>query len=116
MVELIRGKDGKRYPVARREPADRKRLATLTHHMRCDRRLSWALVQETLAAEFGVRRSVGAIANDLRGFRCPLCASGAEPPTVPGIRRPRPPAAPRQPPAPPAPPAPRVKSAAFDWR
>jgi len=112
VVELIRGRDGKRYPVERRYPADRRRFATLTHHLRHGRRLSILAVQETLASEFGVRRSRGAICKDIRDFTCPLCAAGAAP-TVPGIRGPAVPAETWEAPAPPAPP---VKPAAFDWR
>jgi hypothetical protein len=97
--ELVLGRDGKRYPFHRRTAADRQRLATLTHKLRCGRTLSIKTLQETLAAEFGVRRSIGAISKDLRDFRCPLC-------------RPKPASVVPPPPAPPR----RVRAEAFDWR
>jgi len=80
MLELIRGKDKKCYPAdLPRSRAELLRLVALSHTLRCGRKLTYSLVQETLAAEFGVRRSIGAIAKDLHTFKCPLCVDGARP-------------------------------------
>ena len=90
MVELVRGRDHKLYPAGLPRPAgEHLRLVALSHTLRCGRKLSYAKIPEALAAEFGVRRSVGAIFRDIHAYKCPLCM-------------PKPPA----PPAPPDPPQP----------
>lgn len=104
IVELVRGKDKRLYPIRRRSAAEHHRLATLSHNLRCGRKLSFTLIQETMAAEFGVRRSRGAISKDLRDFTCPLCASGV----TPAAEVWRPPTAP--------PPRSRVRAEVYPWR
>lgn len=74
-VELVRGKDRKLYPVGLPRPAkEHLRLVGLSHTLRCGRKLSYPKIRDTLAAEFGVRRSVGAIYRDLHAYTCPHCA------------------------------------------
>jgi len=97
MVELVRGKDGKRYPLGLPRPAgEHLRLVALSHTLRCGRELPYRQVQKALASEFGVRRSLGAAWRDIHAYRCPLCTP--------------------KPPAPPAPPDPRQRPQVIAWR
>jgi hypothetical protein len=51
-------------------------VVALTHKLRCEGRLSVREVARRLE-EHGIRRSVGAVARDLRLFECPRCEDGA---------------------------------------
>ena len=123
MVELVRGKDKKRYPVLPRTPEEHMRLVALSHTLRCGRRLTYTLIQEALVAEFGVRRSRGAISKDLNRYTCPLCAPGGKRPTAEMWSPPAPgpptavPAVPAAPPTTSATPRrPRVRPEVYPWR
>jgi hypothetical protein len=73
VVEVMRGRDGKLYPVGGHLPRDeRNRARWLAHSLRCRDRLSVRRVQRELAAR-GMRRSLGIIARDLARFECPDC-------------------------------------------
>jgi len=78
VVEVIRGRDGKLYPVGGHMPrAQRNRARWLAHRLRCQDGLSVRQVQAAMEQQ-GVRRSIGIIARDLRLFECPACAPQAE--------------------------------------
>jgi hypothetical protein len=72
----VRGRDGRLYPARVASDAERLRVAGLVHTLRCMNRLSVRAVQEHLEAGHGVRRSVGAIAADLKRWRCEYCGAG----------------------------------------
>lgn len=94
MVELVRGRDHKLYPLGLPRPAEEHdRLVGLSHVLRCRRELSFRQVQRALLDQFGVRRSLGAIFRDLHRYECDQCA-----------------------PKPPAPPDPRQKARVIAWR
>jgi hypothetical protein len=80
------GKDGKWYPVTRK-PADLARIRGLVHSLHCQQGLSRHKIQKRLLMCHGIRRSIGAISQDLSRFECDKCA-----------------------------PAPVVRSQAFAWR
>jgi hypothetical protein len=82
MVELVRGKDGKRYPLGLPRPAgEHLRLVAQSHTLRCGRELPYRQAQKALASEFGVRRSLGAIFRDVHVYKCPYCTP--QPPRPP---------------------------------
>jgi hypothetical protein len=69
----VRGRDGRLYPARMASDAERFRVVRLVHTLRCMDQLSVRAVQEHLEAEHGIRRSVGAIAADLKRWRCEYC-------------------------------------------
>jgi len=74
------GKDGKWYP-ATRKPADLDRIRGLVHSLHCKEGLSRRKTQKRLLFRHGIRRSIGAISQDLSRYECPECAvRPAEPP------------------------------------
>ena len=68
----VRGRDGRLYPARAATDAERARVVYLTHRLRCEGLLSVREVARRLE-EHGVRRSVGAVARDLRLFMCSRC-------------------------------------------
>lgn len=72
LAVVVRGKDGKTYPFRRTTEAELDRIVHLTHQSRCQMRLSYAATVDRLAS-LGIRRSVGAIARDMRLYRCEIC-------------------------------------------
>jgi hypothetical protein len=65
IIETIRGKDGKRYPVGQPLPlAWGWEVVTLLHELVHDQRMSERQAQRELLAR-GYRRSTGSIHNDL---------------------------------------------------
>jgi hypothetical protein len=74
-IVLRRGKDGKDYPATPLTREQRNRARRLAHQLVHSDRLSIRGAQQVMA-ESGIRRSVGAIAADLRDYECPLCAEG----------------------------------------
>jgi hypothetical protein len=104
MVALVRGRDHKLYPLGLPRPAaEHARLVGLSHTLRCRRRLPFREIQRVLAAEFGIRRSLGAICRDLRVYQCDYCAARpAAPPPEPAAVLPAPP--------------PRPRARAYEWR
>lgn len=70
----VRGRDNKLYPAVPAPQAERNRIITLEHNLRCRDHLTFAQVRATLAEQYGVRRSIGAIYRDLHEFECRRCA------------------------------------------
>ena len=71
-MPVVTGRDGKTYPAWRLSRADRVRAIRLAHSLCHGDRLSVRAAQEQTARS-GVRRSRGAIANDLARFTCEVC-------------------------------------------
>jgi hypothetical protein len=90
VVEVRRGKDGKHYPMRMPIPlADRQRARALAHGLVHRDGCSIRQAQKVMHEQYGLRRSVGIIAYDLREFTCPRCrensqASPGQPVTPPG--------------------------------
>ncbi len=83
VVETVRGKDSKRYPASLPRPREElNRLRWLAHHLVCRDGNSIRQAQAIMLASYGVRRSLGALHNDLHRFECPQCAA-PEPPVAP---------------------------------
>lgn len=76
MAVVIRGRDGKLYPAQQRSDAELDRIVTLTHQARCGLGLSVRATVDRLA-KYGIRRSVGAVARDLKLYRCARCKDRA---------------------------------------
>jgi hypothetical protein len=94
MVELMRGKDGKRYPGdLPHTSAEHRRLVALSHSLRCVEHLTYPQMQQVLLERFGVKRSLGAVWKDVNVYKCPVCV-----------------------PKPPAPPDPAQKARVYAWR
>ena len=75
LIEVVRGRDGKRYPSGLPRPrAEVVRLRWLAHQLVCVRGLTIRAAQDALLAEHGIRRSRGAIHKDVQRFECPQCA------------------------------------------
>jgi hypothetical protein len=75
VVETVRRRDGKRYPVAGvLPPAERNRARWLAHNLVHRDRLSIRQAQRVMLEQYAVRRSLGIIARDLQRFECPVCA------------------------------------------
>lgn len=66
------GLDGKRRTARALTPQERSRAVRAAHQLVCGQRLSIRAAQARMA-EAGMRRSVGAIASDLRRFVCDRC-------------------------------------------
>jgi hypothetical protein len=93
-VEVVRGADGKLYGARQLPPAELARRRRLTHALHCRDRQSLREVRRILAQQYGIRRSMGSICNDLRDYRCPYCPDPA-PDQAPAPQE-QPPAAVRQ--------------------
>jgi hypothetical protein len=77
VIETVRGKDSKRYPVGLPRPeAELGRLRAMVHHLVCRDGNSIRAAQAIMLASYGVRRSLGALHNDLRRYQCQRCADG----------------------------------------
>jgi len=72
-VDTRPGKDGKWYPVTRK-PADLARIIGLEHALHCKEGLSRHKLQKRLLMRHGIRRSLGAISQDLARYECDKCA------------------------------------------
>ena len=68
-----RGRDGKLYPTAR-DRAELARIIGLEHTLHCRKGLSRHVIQRRLLALHGIRRSIGAISQDLSRYECDRCA------------------------------------------
>jgi hypothetical protein len=73
----IRGRDGRLYPASPLTPEERRRARMLAHNLVHRDRLSIRFAQQVMAEQYGLRRSVGAIARDLAGWVCDLCDDDA---------------------------------------
>jgi hypothetical protein len=80
-VVLRRGRDGKDYPAAPLTRTERRRARWLSHTLIHRDGLSIRAARKVMAESHGVRRSVGAIAADLRGYECAACAEPEHPHT-----------------------------------
>lgn len=75
VIELVRGKDRKLYPVGLPRPrAELNRLRTLAHNLHCRDKLSYRQVQRVMHEQYGIRRSLGRIYKDVSDYECPWCA------------------------------------------
>lgn len=71
IIEVVRGKDGKRYPSGLPRPgAEVERLRLLAHQFYCGRGLSYRDVQAVMLDQNGVRRSIGILHRDVAEFDC----------------------------------------------
>lgn len=77
-ADVIRGADAKTYPAHPLSHSELNRLRWLAHNLHCEDGLSVREVQRVMAGQHGVRRSVGAIARDLRLFACKRCEERPE--------------------------------------
>jgi hypothetical protein len=78
IIERARGKDSKLYPVGGNLPlAARAKAIRLAHNLVCRDRLPYRQAQRVMLEGYGLRRSLGQIFKDVRGYECPVCA---EPP------------------------------------
>ena len=68
------GKDGKAYP-ATRDRAELARIIGIEHALHCGEGLSRHKLQKRLAMRHGIRRSIGAISQDLARYECDKCAA-----------------------------------------
>lgn len=73
-----RGADSKLYREHQLDQEALTRLRLLEHELRCGQGLSVRQVQAELAAEHGVRRSIGIIQRDLRLWSCEHCQDGGD--------------------------------------
>jgi len=69
----IRGLDGRLYRATPLTREERSKAIRLAHQLVHGDRLSIRQAQRVMDEKHGLRRSVGSIAADLRGFVCPLC-------------------------------------------
>jgi hypothetical protein len=75
VIEVRRGKDSKLYPPRLPLPkAERNRLRWAAHDLICSRRMTYKAAQAAMMDEYGARRSIGQIWNDVHYFECPKCA------------------------------------------
>jgi hypothetical protein len=72
-VEVVRGTDGKLYGARQLPQAELARRRRLVHALHCRDQLSLREARRTLAEQYGIRRSMGSVCNDLRDYRCPYC-------------------------------------------
>ena len=72
---LKTGRDGRRYRASAPSPAERARARRLAHKLVCELGLSIRAAQALMAAEHGVRRSRGAVWEDVAYYECPACAN-----------------------------------------
>jgi hypothetical protein len=72
-VNTRRGADGKTYPVTR-DRAELARTRGLVHALHCQEGLSRHAIQKRLLIRHGIRRSLGAVSQDLSRYECPECA------------------------------------------
>jgi hypothetical protein len=73
IVEVRRGRDGKLYLAHPLTHAERNRARWASHNMVCRDGLSIRAAQRAMAEQLGIRRSIGSIVRDLRGWECPAC-------------------------------------------
>jgi hypothetical protein len=91
LAEVVRGTDSKLYPARQLPEAELARIRGLEHALHCRDGLSVRSVQRVLAESYAVRRSTGAISQDLTRFSCqlPRCPSiPVQPATQPAAQEP----------------------------
>jgi hypothetical protein len=67
------GRDGKWYPVSR-DRAELNKIIGIEHTLHCQEGLSRHKLQKRLLARYGIKRSIGAISQDLARYECSKCA------------------------------------------
>jgi hypothetical protein len=72
---LRTGRDGRHYRATRPAPEERVRARRLAHQLVCERGLSIRAAQALMDEEHGVRRSRGAIWEDVAFYECPSCSN-----------------------------------------
>jgi hypothetical protein len=80
IIEVSRRGDGKLYPAQPLTHAERNRARWLAHNLVHRDGLTIRQAQRTMIESYGVRRSVGIIARDLRDYECPACSPEPGPP------------------------------------
>jgi hypothetical protein len=74
VVEVARGKDSKLYPVGGNLPvAARSQAIRLAHRLVCQDHLSYRQARQAMLDSYGIRRSLGQVYKDVRGYACPVC-------------------------------------------
>lgn len=73
VIEVARGADSKLYPARPLMHEQRNRARWLAHNLVHRDGLSVRQAQRVMAAQHGIRRSVGTIARNLVLFACPQC-------------------------------------------
>ena len=73
VIVTVRDRAGRLRPVEPVPPGEAARLRVAVHKLRCERGLSIRQVQAALAAEYGLRRSLGRIHAILATRYCPEC-------------------------------------------
>jgi hypothetical protein len=68
----VRGRDGRLYPARAATDRERDRAVYLIHRLRCEHLLSIRATAAKLR-EYGIFRSPGAVARDLKLYRCEGC-------------------------------------------
>jgi hypothetical protein len=74
VVVVERKRDGRLYPPGwQLPPAERARAIRLAHALVCRDRLPYRQAQAAMLARHGIRRSLGQVYKDVRGYACPVC-------------------------------------------
>jgi hypothetical protein len=73
-VEVTRGVNGKLWPARRLTHEQLNQRRWLAHNLVHRDHLSIRAAQRLMRDSHGIRRSIGAIHNDLARFECPACA------------------------------------------
>jgi hypothetical protein len=68
----VRGCDGRLYPARAATDGERVRAVYLIHRLRCEHLMSIRAIAAKLR-EYGIIRSPGAVAQDLKLYRCERC-------------------------------------------
>jgi hypothetical protein len=77
VVEVTRGRNGKRWPARQPTSEQRNQWRWMIHGLVCRDGNSIRRAQAIMLAEHGVRRSLGALHRDLARYECPQCRQGA---------------------------------------
>jgi hypothetical protein len=73
VIELVSRRDGKRYPLKPPDHQQLNRIRWLEHNLVCRDGLTLRAAQKVMLEQYMVRRSLGAIHNDIQRFECPAC-------------------------------------------
>jgi hypothetical protein len=74
VIEVERRRDGGYYPLGGSLPlAERGRAIRLAHALVCRDKLPYRQAQAAMLAQHGIRRSLGQVYKDVRGYACPVC-------------------------------------------
>jgi hypothetical protein len=73
VIDTVRARDGKRHPVEPVSPDQAKLVKIAVHRLVCGQGLSIRAAQRELAAQYGLRRSIGRIWAILHDYTCSRC-------------------------------------------